>query len=75
MRYCTGQDIREGDEVWLEARGLPAKVVKLILPGTPEARRWAAPDGGVLIERDELGLALATHPERDHNLVLIRRSS
>lgn len=75
MRYCTGQDVREGDEVWLEGRGVGGKVVKLVLPGTHEARDWAAPDGGVLIEREELGLALATHPEKDHNLVLIRRSS
>lgn len=75
MRYCTGQDVREGDEVWLEGRGMGGKVVKLVLPGTLEARDWAAPDGGVLIEREELGLALATHPEKDHNLVLIRRSS
>ncbi|HYV48996.1 MAG TPA: hypothetical protein VFA20_29250 [Myxococcaceae bacterium] len=74
MRYSTGQDIREGDEVWLEARAMPGMVVKVVLPGTLEAREWAAPDGGVLIEREELGLALATHPERDHNLVLIRRS-
>jgi len=74
MRYSTGQDICEGDEVWLEGRGMPGRVVKVVLPGTLEARDWAAPDGGVLIEREELGLALATHPERDHNLVLIRRS-
>jgi hypothetical protein len=75
MKYSTGQDIREGDEVWLEARSVSGKVVKVVLPGTPEARTWEAPDGGLLIERGELGLVLATHPERNQDLVLVRRSS
>jgi hypothetical protein len=75
MRYSSGQDIREGDEVRIQGRVQSGRVVQIILPGTLEARDWSAPDGGVLIEGAGLGLSLTVHPERDPELVLVRRSS
>lgn len=74
MHYSAGQDIREGDEVRLGERIQSGRVVRIILPGTLEARDWVAPDGGVLIEQAGRGLSLTVNPERDPGLVLIRRS-
>lgn len=73
MRYSTGEEIHEGDEVRMEGRDQPGRVVKIVLPGTPDAESWSAPNGGILIEGGGLGLSLTTHPENDPELIFVRR--
>lgn len=77
MTYFSRDEVLEGDEVllWSGDAQRAGVVVKIIQAGSAEAEDWAAPEGGVLIEGGGLGLSLTTHPERDADVVLVRRRS
>lgn len=48
--YYDGQEVREGDIVLPGMRDNKGTVVKVLAPGTPEAKNMSAPEGGILIE-------------------------
>jgi hypothetical protein len=75
VRYCSGEEVREGDEVVL-VHGkdkAPGKVIKVILRGSADAETWNAPDGGVLIEGGGLGLSLTVRLDNDPDVTFIGR--
>jgi len=77
MKYSSGTDVQEGDEVRIKHRGYdePGTVVQIIVPDTSDAKTWGAPEGGVLIEGGGLGLSLTTNLEKDPDVVFVRRRS
>ena len=77
MKYTSGIEVMEGDVVAIEHTGGPIEgvVLKVILPNTPDARAWAAPNGGVVIEGGGLGLSVTESLENDEDVVLVRRAS
>lgn len=52
MKYKSGIEVIEGDVVAIRGaeRWLEGVVLEVILPSTPDAHAWSAPNGGVLIE-------------------------
>lgn len=76
MKYMTGEDIEEGDEVLIRggADYIPGVVVKVLVPGGDDVQSWAQPKGGVLIEGGRLGLTLTERPEQDPELTFVRRA-
>jgi hypothetical protein len=77
MRYNDGTEVREGDEVSVDSAGGKAVgvVVKILVPRTPEAVAWSAPNGGVLIKGAGLGLSLTESIEQDPEISFIRRGT
>jgi hypothetical protein len=75
MKYFSGEEVQEGDEVqmWRDGSYLPGVVIEIVAPGSPAAETWSAPEGGVVIEGCGLGLSITTSLENDSELVLVRR--
>ena len=67
MKYFSGEDVCEGDEVRLDSGSTVRHgiVIKVIVAGSLEATEWGAPEGGVLIEGGGLGLSLTARPAED----------
>ncbi len=76
MKYKSGIQMIEGDVVAIRRadRWVEGVVLKVILPGTPDAHAWAAPSGGVLIEGGDLGLSVTESLENDEDVVFVRRA-
>jgi hypothetical protein len=73
--YMDGTEVREGDivaisQIRLGARGV---VLKVLLPGTPDAAAWAVPEGGVLLKGDVDGLFVTSALADDEDIVFVRR--
>jgi hypothetical protein len=77
MKYKSGIEVAEGDVVAIRDadRWVEGVVLKVILPSTPDAHAWAAPNGGVLIEGGGLGLSVTASLENDEDVVFVRRAS
>jgi hypothetical protein len=69
--------VLEGDIVVIRSAGnsVEGVVLKVLLPNTPDAYGWAAPNGGVLIEGGNLGLSVSESLETDEDVVFARRRS
>jgi hypothetical protein len=77
MKYMSGIEVMDGDVVAIRRtdQSTEGVVRKVILPNTPDARSWAAPNGGVLIEGGGLGLSVTESLENDEDVVFVRRAS
>ena len=75
MKYFSGDEVQEGDEVqmWRGSCYLTGVVVEIVAPGSPAAETWAAPEGGVVIEGCGLGLSITRSLEDDSEVALVRR--
>jgi hypothetical protein len=75
-KYSNGIELQIGDVVAMQRsdRQEEGTVVKIIQPNTPDAEAWSAPDGGILIESEGLGLSLTTSLEQDPDIIFVRRS-
>jgi hypothetical protein len=74
MKYSTGKEIKVGDSVKIHHGNgifIESEVVKIILPNTDEAKDWSAPNGGVLIQDNKIGLTLWNIIDED--LVFVKR--
>lgn len=67
----------EGDIVTIRGAGKSVEgvVLKVLLPDTPDAYGWAAPNGGALIEGGDLGLSVTESLETDEDVLFVRRRS
>ncbi len=77
MKYKSGIEVIEGDVVAIRGaeRWLEGVVLEVILPSTPDAHAWSAPNGGVLIEGGGLGLSVTESLENDEDVVFVRRAN
>jgi len=77
MKYKSGIEVIEGDVVAVRRDGqsIEGVVQKVILPNTPEAKAWEAPNGGVLIEGGGLGLSVTESLDNDEDVVFLRRAN
>jgi hypothetical protein len=77
MRYKSGIEVIEGDVVAIRCadRWVEGVVLKVILPNTPDAHAWTAPNGGVLVEGGDLGLSVTESLENDEDVVFVRRAN
>ena len=74
MKYGTGKEIKMGDCVKIhygDGVFTESEVVKIILPNTVEAKDWSAPNGGILIQDNKIGLTLWNVIDED--LVFVKR--
>lgn len=77
MKYKSGIEVIEGDIVAIrrDGRSMEGVVLRVILPNTPDAHTWAAPNGGVLIEGGGLGLSVTESLDNDEDVVFVRRAN
>jgi len=77
MKYMSGIEVMEGDVVSVHYVGEPVEgvVLQVILPNTPDADDWSAPNGGALIEAGALGLFVNRFLEHDEDIDFVRRAS
>ncbi len=77
MKYKSGIDVMEGDIVAIRRDGQSVEgvVEKVILPNTPDAHAWEAPNGGVLIEGGGLGLSVTECLDNDEDVVFVHRAN
>lgn len=77
MKYMNGIEVMQGDVVTMRTgnRFVEGVVLQVLLPNTPDADAWSAPDGGVLIEGGGLGLSITESLENDEEVVFLRRAN
>ena len=77
MKYMSGIEVMEGDVIVSHHNGesVEGVVLKVLLPNTEDARDWASPNGGVLIEGGHLGLAVHKSLEDDEDIDFVRRAA
>lgn len=76
-RYADGSEIMVGDHVsWLSNnvdKPHLGVIVAVLAPNTEEARNWGMPNGGYLVEMEDIGLTGSA--VADEEMSLIRRGS
>jgi hypothetical protein len=77
MKYMSGIEVMEGDVIAVhhDGRSVEGVVLKVILPNTPDADDWSAPNGGALIEGGGLGLFVHESLEDAEDIDFVRRAS
>ena len=77
MKYMSGIEVMEGDIVSVHYVGEPVEgvVLQVILPNTPDADDWSAPNGGAMIEAGDLGLFVHESLEDAEDIVFVRRAA
>ena len=76
MKYGTGDEVCVGDIVAIHSDGAwgRGEVIQLVAAESPEAKEWAAPRGGALIQGDRAGLFVVTSLEDDEDIELLHRA-
>ena len=74
--YNSSIEVQIGDLVMVTFWGAPkaANIINIIFPNTQNAIYWSAPDGGVLLEGEEIGLVLCSALESDEDIEFIKRN-
>ena len=75
MRYQDGKEVQEGDVVLVQGPGARTRGVirKVVVAGTQDAEEWSLPEGGVVIEGDELGLFVTRDLEEAEDISFVQR--
>jgi hypothetical protein len=75
MPYMDGTEVREGDVVAIrhDRSNSPGVVLKVLLPGTKDAKDWSLPKDGLLFKSDAYGLFVAESLEEDEDIVFVRK--
>lgn len=67
MKYLSGEAVVAGDIVRVTFRSSPveAYVVAVLVPGSPEALEWNAPEGGIMVNSEATGRVLWSRADED----------